>query len=720
MEPSRPNDEKDLLQSLGCSTVKQENLVKEVEDKIEAKIAEASLLKPQPKASNYRKKDKKPLRGKKSSDVDIDNSTASESSEYSDASELAIFSDSDEICHEDNLLTSKDVPSSSTDSTSKPSQSLSSKKPREKAKHSYSSESYHESCSSSSDEYFSEDATSEDDPTGAKKAAQHPDDSNPSVYQKRLDAWSKIRKSHRKCEIKVPEQEAPHPLYPDKELNGALVPGEIAKDLMEYQVTGVSWFLKLFSWKQGGVLADEMGLGKTIQTIAFLASLYYSGKLKKPSLVICPATLTQQWMQEFHAWWPPLRIINLHSSVSRPHFTKSAKAKSYAEQYFDKKGVIFLASYEGIASYGASFTRLNWRCVILDEGHRISNPDTKISRTVKQFMTPYRYILSGTPIQNKLKELWSIYDFVRPGLLGSLEEFDKRIARSIELIGSKGSDSCDRQLAAACARNLRSVIKTYILRRLKSDVAQDLPKKNEQVVYCQLQPRQRQEYIDYLNSKQCQMILDNKLNHMVGISTLRKISNHPDLIYSKHKHLKENYGHYKASGKTRVLDGLLHLWKDQGHRVLIFCQTVQTMEIIQSMSFFEANKLVFMNGSTPVGKRMALVDQFNTDESIFAFLLTTRTGGQGLNLTGADRVVIFDPDWNPTADLQALSRAWRIGQSKEVSIFRLLAAGTIEERVHHLQLYKQLLSDRILKNPHQKLLFRVLNYIPSNPQEPYK
>ncbi|KAI0242245.1 DNA repair protein rhp26 [Massospora cicadina] len=707
-----------LSHSLGFSLVEQETLLKSANDKIELELAEASDRKGKLKPVDSNAKSGVSQNGSETSDVDVEDDPEKEISEPilpSDSNNFSGFEDEGFKRNPITLRRKRKVSEPASDASYSPSQDQeSSDEPfQRKLTRRGSSKNYY---GSSSDE-------SDGPPEGPKGGYQQPDDSDPILYRKRLQGWIEVRRSHRNSAIEISELEAPHPLYPDKELAEALLPGEIFKDLMGYQVAGVAWFLKLFSWRQGGVLADEMGLGKTIQAIAFLASLYYSGKLAKPSLVVCPATLTQQWVQELHRWWPPLRVINLHSGAKAGVRKKGSRMRAYVEPDFEK-GVVFMASYEGFVAYGADFARMGWGCVILDEGHKISNPDTKISKATKLFETPYRYILSGTPIQNKLKELWSIYDFVRPGLLGSQEEFDKRIARSIELTGSKGEDDCDRQLAAACARVLRSVIKNNLLRRLKSDVAKELPKKSEQVVYCQLRPKQRQAYIDYLNSEQCRMILANKLNHMVGISTLRKISNHPDLIYHKCKHQvlppnRENYGHYKASGKTRVLDGLLHLWKDQGHRVLIFCQTIQTMEIIQGMGFFDgklllnlrlsqdpSHQLIAMNGNTPVNKRMAMVDRFNTDDSIFAFLLTTRTGGQGLNLTGADRVVIFDPDWNPTADLQALSRAWRLGQSKEVFIYRLLAAGTIEERVHHLQLYKQVLSDRILKDPQQKLLFR--------------
>ncbi|KAI9291400.1 hypothetical protein K502DRAFT_309282 [Neoconidiobolus thromboides FSU 785] len=607
-----------------------------------------------------------------------------------------------------------------------PEDEVGTKKRRSKKQDYFSEESFEdieEDLELDSDDDFS-DLENENETDNDNKIRNHlsvKDDFEERDYKARVQQWIELRQKHRGESIEVEEEYAPHPNYEDRTLNGGLkIPGEIVKDLLNYQKKGVRWLWELFKLNQGGVLADEMGLGKTIQSITFLASLYYSKKLNRPSLIICPATITSQWVQEIHRWWPPLRVINLNALKvpikklksfklgNRRRFKSTIRSDNLLHTIKDhfKPGTIFITSYEGALSYGPKFSNLAWGCLFLDEGHKISNPDTQTSKACKVFNTEHRYILSGTPIQNKLRELWSIFDFVLPGLLGTLEEFDNRIARSIELTSVKGDDIFGRQVAIETAKGLREMIKKHLLRRLKLEVNKELPKKEEIVLLCKLHYKQYKAYVRYLNSEECNSILSDKKNHMVGMSTLRKISNHPDLQYYKDQRNVNHYGHYKKSGKTLVLDGFLRLWKQHNHRVLIFCQTIQMQDILRKMEFFKNTNYLYMNGTTTVSKRLSLVDEFNSNTSIFAFILTTRTGGQGLNLTGADRVVIFDPDWNPSADLQALSRAWRLGQMREVKIYRFIAEGTIEQRVHHLQLYKQILADRILNDPQQKLFFK--------------
>ena len=274
------------------------------------------------------------------------------------------------------------------------------------------------------------------------------------------------------------------------------------------------------------------------------------------------------------------------------------------------------------------------------------------------------------------------------------------------------------QVATAhkCATVLRDTINPYLLRRLKSDVKShiNLPGKNEQVLFCRLTEEQRQMYKDYLESGEVKGILDGRLQVFIGLIALRKICNHPDLHDGGPKHFgsevpeepQEEFGYWKRSGKMIVVESLLKLWKKQGHKVLLFTQSVQMLKVLEHFLQDYHYTFLKMDGSTPIGSRQGLINRFNSSPDLFVFLLTTKVGGLGVNLTGADRVVIFDPDWNPSTDTQARERAWRIGQDRDVTIYRLLTSGTIEEKIYHRQIFKQLLINRVLKDPTQKRFFK--------------
>lgn len=289
--------------------------------------------------------------------------------------------------------------------------------------------------------------------------------------------------------------------------------------------------------------------------------------------------------------------------------------------------------------------------------------------------------------------------------MGTLPTFQTEFSIPITLGGYSNASEVQVQTAFQCAVALKDLIHPYLLRRLKKDVLLDLPNKNEHVLFCQLTEIQRKVYENFLDSEEVQSILDGKRNVLYGIDILRKICNHPDLLHRNDIEKEEDYGDIEKSGKLKVLAQLLSLWKEQKHRVLIFVQTVQMLEIIEPF-IIESNYTYYrMDGTTNIKQRIPLVDDFNKNDSIFVFLLSTKVGGLGLNLVGADRVVIFDPDWNPSTDIQARERAWRIGQTREVVIYRLMTAGTIEEKIYHRQIFKQFLTNKILQDPRQRRFF---------------
>lgn len=466
-----------------------------------------------------------------------------------------------------------------------------------------------------------------------------------------------------------------------------------------------------------------------MQLISFVAALHYSKMLHKPVIVVAPATVLRQWVNEFHRWWPPLRVSILHSSGSGMlNVRNEGKIEDHIDDWKEKKkpgrssnvvrrivdrvvkhGHVLVTTYAGLQTYGDVLIPVDWGYAVLDEGHKIRNPNTAITIYCKELRTPHRIILSGTPMQNNLTELWSLFDFIYPMRLGTLVAFRNQFEIPIRLGGYANATNLQIMTAQKCAETLKDVISPYLLQRLKVDVAADLPKKSEQVLFCKLSKPQREAYELFLKSDEMASILNRTRQSLYGIDILRKICNHPDLLDPKLK-TKPGYtwGSPSKSGKMAVVQSLLPMWKRLGHKTLLFCQGVQMLDIIEAfVQRLDNIKYLRMDGKTPVKQRQSLVDQFNADPGIDVFLLTTKVGGLGVNLTGANRVIIFDPDWNPSTDVQARERAWRLGQKKEVTIYRLMTAGTIEEKIYHRQIFKQFLTNKVLKDPKQQTMFNL-------------
>lgn len=529
----------------------------------------------------------------------------------------------------------------------------------------------------------------------------------------------------------------------DVVLDGGLkLPAKIYNKLFDYQKTGVKWLWELHCQNAGGIIGDEMGLGKTIQVLVFLAGLHNSG-MYIPSIVICPVTLLRQWKREAKKWYPAFNVEILHDSglLSPQKTSKKKKGKAkresgddyeeeesdFSEEELQETAVavtkenkwdalidrviqssdgILLTTYEQLRIVRDKLLDFNWGYAILDEGHRIRNPDAAVTLVCKQLQTVHRIIMTGAPIQNRLTELWSLFDFVFPGKLGVLPVFQAQFALPIAIGGYSNATPLQVSTAYRCAVVLRDLIMPYLLRRMKSDVDAQLPKKTEHVLFCSLTKDQRAAYRAFLASSEVEQIFDGNRNSLYGIDILRKICNHPDLLEREQGSAHPDYGNPERSGKLVVLAQILDLWKTQGHRVLLFSQTQQMLDIIEN--YVTAKGFVYrrMDGNTPVKQRMALIDEFNEGDHVFIFILTTKVGGLGTNLIGANRVVIFDPDWNPSTDMQARERAWRIGQTREVVIYRLITRGTIEEKVYHRQIYKHFLTNKILRDPQQRRFFK--------------
>lgn len=598
--------------------------------------------------------------------------------------------------------------------------------------------------------------------TTSKKAAQTTDaaedlagidDGNEKVYQSRLQSWVKRRSAARRqsrnqrvieeddldqddapANDNEPEWHLPLPAKTDAVFEGGyMVPGDIYPSLFDYQKTGVQWLWELYSQQVGGIIGDEMGLGKTIQVISFIAGLHYSKKITKPIIVVTPATVMKQWVNEFHRWWPPLRVSILHTSgsgmldvkredkleddletgdfdTSRVKLSKGGKAAKRIVDRVQRDGHVLVTTYSGLQTYAELLIPMDWEYAVLDEGHKIRNPNTAITIYSKELRTHNRIILSGTPMQNNLTELWSLFDFVFPMRLGTLVSFRQQFEFPIKQGGYANASNLQVETAMKCAETLKDTISPYLLQRFKVDVASDLPKKSERVLFCKLTKIQRDAYELFLSSEEMKSIMNGKRQALYGIDLLRKICNHPDLAEHKTLSIKQgyNYGSAAKSGKMQVVKALLEIWKKNGHKTLLFAQHRIMLDILQIfIGGLGGFNFLRMDGNTSIKDRQTLVDRFNNDPDLHVFLLTTKVGGLGVNLTGANRVIIYDPDWNPSTDVQARERAWRLGQKREVEIYRLMTAGTIEEKIYHRQIFKQFLTNKILRDPKQRQTFQL-------------
>ncbi|PFH37769.1 SWI2/SNF2-containing protein RAD26 [Besnoitia besnoiti] len=458
-------------------------------------------------------------------------------------------------------------------------------------------------------------------------------------------------------------------------------------------------------------------------------------------IIVCPATVLHQWAKELHLWYPPLRVCVFHQ--------KSVERLEEAARGADESHGVLLTTYETLRTHLRLLLRHAWKMVILDEGQKIRNPHAAITLAVKQLPTPHRLILSATPIQNNLQEFWSLLDFAAPGRLGTLPVFLEQIAEPITMGGYANASRDHVEAAYRCACLLRKVALPLILRRSKKEMQEflQLPNKAEEVLLCHMTPEQYTLYTEFLSAQKARFSRNHyhpnddyaspfpasdetlerreRCRTLFALSVLRKIANHPDLLLVHNEVRPHDYGNPDRAGKLTVLREVLRVWKAEGRRVLLFAQTVQMLDIVQnfletaessspspsspsssSSAGAKGYSFLRLDGRVSVASRHSIVDRFQQDASIFVLLLTTRVGGVGLNLTAADRVVIIDPDWNPMTDMQARERSWRIGQDKDVCVYRLIAAGTVEEKIYHRQVFKFFLSQKVLQDPRQRKFFK--------------
>lgn len=491
--------------------------------------------------------------------------------------------------------------------------------------------------------------------------------------------------------------------------------------LYSHQKVGVKFLYSLYINKIGGLLADEMGLGKTIQIISLINSIcslpsaaspeqIWNTRIK-PILIVCPATLVGQWRKEFLEFDSFMRITILNSRLFGTY-----KHEKIIDRIRDIGGV-FLSSFEFLRTHLKFFKEIDWFYEILDEGQKIRNPDAQITLAIKSLKTANRLLLSGSPIQNDLREFWSIFDFVQPGILGTLPIFMSHFGDPITASGMARVSESAQSRAQTSLAILKSIVAPHMIRRTKRQIhlTLNLPDKQEQIIICPLSLAQYQVYVDFLVEHDVEAAAirrGTKTRSLWFISVLSKICNHPDLLLLRLDRSKwpSDFGNASRSGKLNLMMEILTTWISEQRKVLIFSQSVQMLDIIQLTIESVPYKFLRMDGHTPVNTRLNTVDEFNVNPEIPIMLLTTRVGGVGLNLVAASRVIIFDPDWNPTVDNQAQERAWRIGQEKDVVVYRLLCKGTIEEKIYKRQIFKLCLSDKILTNSNIQKVFSVRDF----------
>ncbi|KAK2398961.1 protein CHROMATIN REMODELING [Trifolium repens] len=477
--------------------------------------------------------------------------------------------------------------------------------------------------------------------------------------------------------------------------------------LHPYQLEGLN-FLR-FSWSKQThvILADEMGLGKTIQTIAFLASLFKENV--SPHLVVAPLSTLRNWEREFATWAPDMNVImyvgssKARSIISEYEFYFPEKNKKNKSIKFD----VLLTSYEMINFDAAALNPIKWECMIVDEGHRLKNKDSKLFSSLKQFSSKHRVLLTGTPLQNNLDELFMLMHFLDAGKFGSLEKFQEEFKDINQ----------EQQIS-----RLHKLLAPHLLRRVKKDVLTKLPPKKELIIRVELSSKQREYY---------KAILTRNYNVLTGhggaqfslnnvVMELRKLCCHPYMLKGVGPVPVEEKEAYKqlleSSGKLQLLDKLLVKLKEQGHRVLIYSQFQGMLDMLEDYCVSKHWQYERIDGKVGGTERQVRIDQFNAkNSSKFCFLLSTRAAGVGINLATADTVILYDSDWNPHADLQAMARAHRLGQTNKVMIYRLITRGTIEERMIEIAKKKMVLEHLVVggmkgENINQEELDDIIRY----------
>eukprot|EP00803_Ostreobium_quekettii_P001086 evm.model.scf_853EXC.5 EVM.evm.TU.scf_853EXC.5 scf_853EXC:28406-44371(+) len=447
--------------------------------------------------------------------------------------------------------------------------------------------------------------------------------------------------------------------------------------LRDYQLDGLNWLIYSWSKDNNAILADEMGLGKTIQCVAFLAHLTESLSIMGPFLVVVPLSTVPNWIKEFRKWCPQVNVVVYVGDSSSREVIRAFEFPNHGRSTRPFKFEVLITTFDFVLKDAAVLGRVRWHYLLVDEAHRLKNPDSSLYKEMIGWNIKNKLLVTGTPLQNTLRELWALLYFLVPNKFPDCKEFEENY--SLE----------NPQEVARLHADLRP----YLLRRVIKDVEKSLPPKRECILRVERTPLQRQYYRWVLSRNFEELNKGTSGGGHVSllniISELKKVCNHPFLFESAEQGYRGSKGDESAvdrlimaSGKTLLLDKLLTKLKETGHRVLIFSQMVRLLDILSEYLRLKGYHHQRLDGSTPATARHQAMEHFNAPGSEdFAFLLSTRAGGLGINLATADTVIIFDSDWNPQNDLQAMSRAHRIGQTETVNIYRLVTRGSVEEDI---------------------------------------
>ena len=503
------------------------------------------------------------------------------------------------------------------------------------------------------------------------------------------------------------------------------MPVNINATLRKYQQDGVNWLAFLNKYNLHGILCDDMGLGKTLQTICILGSDQFLRKEQYaidkshenqplPCLIICPPSLTGHWEQEIKQYSPGLSVLVYAGPPS---------VRSQFSNDFNQYSVV-VTSYDVVRQDINILKNYDYNYCVLDEGHIIKNPHSKLAIAVKEIRANHRLLLTGTPIQNNVVELWSLFDFLMPGFLGTDKTFQERFSKPILQSRNPKASLKDQEKGILALEALHKQTLPFMLRRLKDDVLSDLPPKIIQDYYCELSPLQKQLYNDFVKKEKKNVEIEDidneepKQHIFQALQYMRKLCNHPKLVLTPNH---PQYDKVKQQLKNEKLDisdirnapkllGLKNLLNECGiglkeekiiseHRVLVFCQLKDMIDLIENdllKKHMPDVTYMRLDGSVESRDRQSVVRKFNEDPSIDVLLLTTKVGGLGLNLTGADTVIFVEHDWNPMNDLQAMDRAHRLGQTKVVNVYRIITKGSLEEKIMSLQKFKMNIASTVV------------------------
>ena len=463
----------------------------------------------------------------------------------------------------------------------------------------------------------------------------------------------------------------------NKELNEEInLPKNLNASLRSYQKVGYKWLKVLDNYGFGGILADDMGLGKTIQLLAVILDYVQNEKKPKPSIVVCPSSLSLNWQNEIKKFTPDLTSLVIHGNADE----RVKQIKSIP------KYNIVITSYDLLKRDIETYKELNYefKFIIADEAQYIKNNNTQNAKAIKEINASTKYALTGTPIENSLSELWSIFDFIMPGYLFSYRKFKELYEMPIV----KDEDN-------VAMRKLKMLIEPFILRRIKGEVLTELPDKTITVLNNEMEEEQQKIYMSYMQNARSEMMQEinangfekSQIKILALLMRLRQICCHPALFLSDYK---------AESSKLNQCIEVIKDAVDSGHKILLFSSYTGMFPMIEEKLKKEKIEYSKLTGQTKVGERIKLVDEFNEDENKKVFLISLKAGGTGLNLIGADMVIHYDPWWNISAENQATDRTYRIGQKKNVQVYKLITKNSIEEKIYELQERKSKLIDNVL------------------------